>query len=356
MQMYNCKSIFGNPNKHFMKSLPFLFSILLFTPCLSFAQGLLTSRIINSGLIIDAEYHPGDLLYDNDLNFLRSRIGVSVPVKSKFSIKPDFKKFALEDLVVITDWKRKALPLIQKYFQPKMHQIVWNLNINYAHFQDDFYFQNMAGFSTGITGFHYLKKAKFGFYSGTIGLNENPEYYSKLDVQGAALAGMAILSGVRSVFYFGGFVGYANNQVFPAPFIGFDTKVAKRLRLNVTLPVQMKLTYKKKKHKLSAFFGLSGFASGYEPVRVDTISTEYYNVGYLDAVYFKSGLSYSFSLGKRSRLNLFAGYLPWRNFRFGFPKGLSVTPNLKATPYWGFSFNKKLGKSLFDASIGNMLN
>jgi len=339
-----------------MKSIPIFISFLLLMAPFSYGQGFITNRIIQSGLVIDGEYHPGDLLYDQDLNFLRSRLGVSVPVKSKFTIKPDFKKFALEDLEVITDWKKKALPLLQKYLQPKMHQIIWNLNLNYAHFQDDIYFQNMAGFNTGITGFHYLKKAQFLFYSGNFGINENPLNMDKIDVQGSALAGMAILSGIRSVFYFGGFVGYSNKRVFPAPFLGFDTRVAKKLRLNVTLPVQIKLTHKQKKSKLSVFVGLSGFSSGYEPVSVDTVSTEYYNVGYLDASYLKSGIDYSFKMGKRTRLNLFAGYLGWRRFQFGFPLGFDIQPALNGAPYFGFSIHQKLGKSLFDASIGNMLN
>lgn len=339
-----------------MKSIFLVCLLQLLIPDLIVGQGFLTGRIIKSGLIIDAEYQPGDFIHGNDLNFLRSRVGVSVPVKSKFTIKPDFKQFALEDLEVITDWKKKALPLLNKYFQPKMHQIIWNLNLNYAHFQDDENFQNMAGLTTGITGFHYLKKAKFVFYSGTFGVNENPEKFDQLDVQGSALAGMAILSGVRSVFYFGGFVGYANNRVVPAPFLGFDTRVAKRLRLNVTLPVQMKLTYKVKKHKLSVFLGLSGFVSGYESVpNSDSVGTYQYNVGNLNASYLKSGIDYGFKVGKRARLNLFAGYLPWRQFRFGAPS-FDFQKDLGGSPYFGFSLHQKLGKSLFDASIGNMIN
>lgn len=337
-----------------MKSFSIFFSLLFLIPVFSEGQSFITNRIIQSGLIIDAEYHPGDFLHDDDLNFLRSRIGISVPVKSKFTIKPDFKKFALEDLEVITDWKKKALPLLNKYFQPKMHQIIWNFNVNYAHYQIPTHLQHMAGFNTGITGFHYLKKAKFVFYSGNIGINENPGNFNRLDVQGSALGGMAILSGIRSVFYFGGFVGYANNNVYPAPFVGFDTRVAKKVRLNVTLPVQIKLTFKQKKSKLSVFLGLSGFASGYELSPAVSLPGDYGNGNRLSASYLKSGIDFSVKVAKRTRFNLFVGYLPWRRFWIG--NAIFFEPNLNGSPYAGFSIHQKLGKSLFDASIGNMLN
>ncbi len=316
------------------------------------------SKFFKPGLKAELLYHPDQLLHENFLDMGNARIGLSIPIKSKFAIKADLSKFKWTDLKDLGNWKKLGSNL-QKYLTPKMHQIIWNVNVNYYRLQmrdvfdnqPDFNAElNLVGLNTGVTGFHYLKKARVLFYSGNVGLVENISEIKGTRPHGAILGGVAQMTGINSVMYFGAYLGAGNGTVLPAPIFGFDTKIAKKLRLNVTLPVQVKLTYKQKKNKLSAYVALSGFLSGFEN------SSNQYVTGALTASFFKTGLNYNLKVGKRMRFYIDAGWADWRRFNFGVTTTEATKARLQGTPYIGFGIDKKLGKSLFDSSIGNMLN
>lgn len=345
-----------------MKISHFLFIPLILLTSSLFSQGFLMNKFFKPGVKFNTEYQANRLTNDNYLDFATNRLGMSIPIKSKLGVKIDWKQFKLTDLKALGNWK-ETTGMLQKYIQPKVHQIIWNGNLNYYNLYGNNFLQadstitpfsdglNLVGVNTGITGFHYLRKARILFYSTSIGLVENISHIKGTRPYGSVLAGVAQVAGLSSVVYFGGYLGFGNGVILPAPFLGFDVKLAKKLRLNVTLPVQIKLTYSKKKNHLSFLVAMTGFLSGYE--KDNNIHLE----GPLTTSYLKLGVNYSFKVSKKVRLFLDAGWADLRRFNFGSKRLDNQRPSkVTGAPYIGISFDRKLGKSLFDASIGNMLN
>ena len=56
-----------------------------------------------------------------------------------------------------------------------------------------------------------------------------------------AVIGIAHINRVIYYWYYGAYLNYSNGRFIPAPFFGIEANLAKKLWLNITLPVQMRL-------------------------------------------------------------------------------------------------------------------
>ncbi len=345
-----------------MKAFYFVFVLILVNGQLQ-AQGLIMSRFFKPGIKVGLEYQPQRFMVsDGSMDLGRGTAGISLPIKSKLGVKVDWKNLNLKTLTDFKNWKKLPNNLA-KVFQPKMHQIFWNINGSYTYLNAADVLIDLKpphsttgntkltlyGANTGITGFHYLRKARILFYSANIGIVEDAFSLNKPQPQANLLAGLVQVTGLHSILYVGAYAAYWEKRVIPVPFLGFDTRIKKGIRLNITLPVSAKLTFKQKKNRfvlLAAYQGLL-MALG-EPRLVE-------ERGAFAISYLKTGLQYNLKMGKQSRLVLDAGLANMRNIREREDdiKEQATTP---FSLYAGATLHYNFGKSLFDASLGNLLN
>ncbi|MDC0230884.1 DUF6268 family outer membrane beta-barrel protein [Aureispira] len=302
-------------------------------------------------------------LYSHDFNFQNKdqlnigqfNINCIIPIKSKLKLKVDWKK-------ILTLKFKKATKL-------KAYQIFWNFRPKFMYL--DFVYKNGAalnpfknqplysyGFSTGITGVHLitkpLKKPKLLFYSITLGMMEDYESIQQSPVPSfKTIIGLAHMKSLNFYWYYGLYFSYDNDQFIPAPFIGFQAKLYNKLWLNITLPVQIKLSWKvSKKLKIDIGASLSGFSTafGYR----ENASAEIYRY-VIGGFRIKTGLNFNFKLSPQFKLYIEMGSYPYQltNFRWDNPP--FNKPELGPSTYGAVSLYYSFKKSLLGSTIDGII-
>ncbi len=347
-------------------------TLLFFCPILLHAQGgILLRQFFKPGVKVGVETMPQSLTNSDNpyLNLYSSKASLVVPIKSKLGVKLKPKELIklenLKALKNIKDWK--TIPkLALKIIEPNAHQIFMNFNAGYTMMDgtirpDDtqtyepFNIQ-LYRFSAGVTGIHYRKNMRVLFYSGDLGFMESSESFSTLHPNVNALVGMGKIHSPFKFTYYGVYLGYANGKILPIPFAGIDFRVANKARLNLTFPIQAKLSFKtNKKTRLALLAQYTGFASG-----LDNDNDENLRV-HQNHSYLKTTGILERKLNKEVKLFVEAGWSVARRTGWNGGTELFAKNNIrifpyKGAPYFHVSVYRSFGKSLFDSSIGNLLN
>lgn len=322
-------------------------------------QSFIFNQLFQPSVRFNAEYTSDWLGKNADYraSYLRSNINFIVPIKSKFGLTWDW-----EALTKVRKWGD-----LKNVVGVKAYQIFWNIRPMFSWLQ----YQNpdteaapfsagnayLAGLSTGITGMHFRKKFRILFYSINIGLHEQIQTLQRGRIRPTftGLVGVAQARGLFFYWYYGLYVGYSNGQILPAPFIGVQAKIAPRLWLNITLPVQFRLGYAfTKKFQLDFVAGLSGWGGGFW-------AQNNAQRHFFSATQLRTALTASFRFSKQTRLYLEAGFLPYRRWSwggwsiFGKQPPLFQQPILKPTFYFGLSLFYSFKKSLLGSAADGLI-
>ncbi len=349
-----------------------LIAIIFIAPIFTYAQGgIIMRQFFKPGLKVSAEAMPQTTdSYTGKLRLYNGRAGLVIPIKSKLGVKFKPKELMklenLKELKNIKDWK--TIPkLAMKVVEPDAYQIFMNLNAGYTVMDGnrrvrDFYpnydttTYNMYKFSAGVTGIHYRKKMRILFYSGDIGFVETKESFPSFHPNINALVGMGKIQSPFKFNYYGLYLGYANGKIIPVPFVGVDLRLANKARLNVTLPVQLKLSFKaNRKTRYALLAQYTGFAGAWG------VSEPYNTRQHLNHSYLKTTGILERKLSKEVKLFVEAGWSHAR--RESWYAGIKLLDRkitkiyrYPGAPYVNVSIYRSFGKSLFDSGIGNLLN
>lgn len=293
-----------------------------------------------------------DSPYRDRLDVFRAKAGLVIPIKSKLGVNLD-----LTELLKVRKFKD-----LLKVTKVKAYQIFWNCNLRYLQTQwtsadsSRFFPTGQSkfdsyGLSTGITGLHLLStKFNFLFYSANISIAESGKSLSKINPGFNLLGGYAKMANLRTLWYVAGFAGYNNGQIVASPVVGVDTRIGNIVRLNITLPVQVRLGIKfNKTHRLDLYTNYNGISSGFVNPELDD-NRHAYSISQL-----RSGAAWVIKMNKQSKLIVEGGWAAARRLNFrGLDQRYSKPP-VKDAPYCNISFFYTFHKSFFDSGMGDML-
>lgn len=335
----------------------FLF-LLLLLPCLAQGQSALLSHIFKPGIRAETVFIP-DVGQSDHLDLFRSRASFILPVKSKFDVG-----FNFEELLKVRRWKDLLnVPKIKAY------QIFANLSVRHAavHYlpKDSSNFdpfpgkgyQHLYGVGAGLTGVHYLPKLRILLYTANIAFGE--------DFRGGVLPTIGVAAGIAKIskpwfyWYYALYLGFDNGRFLPVPILGGEIRFLNRFWLHVTLPVQMRLGIKLRKHTtLEMMASLWGYSSGFTFDTPPLLGKDRMS---LTASHFKLGAMMTFKVSKQFRFSLEAGWAAARGLRFrSVPAAVTALypnfqPEIKDAPYFGASIYYSFKKSLLDSNMGDIL-
>ncbi len=349
-----------------------LLVLCLFSPLMTYGQGgIIARQLFKPGVKIGGEaIYEGLLQGEQVLGFYSAKTNVTIPVKSKFKVK-----LAPGELLKLSNlWelrkigKLKTFPkFIGSMIQPKAHQIFWNFNTQYTiMYGKDYIIENsdeptdqisgLMKVSTGVTGLHYMKGMQAFFYSGDLGFMEDMGSVSRMQPIVSVMGGYAKIKNPFLMYYSGLFLNYNNGRVLPIPFVGIDLRVANKARLNLTMPFQAKVSFKVNKEKRYALLvQYNGFASGFTPDYQLIDHNQRYN---FTNTYVKATGILERKISRNLKIFMETGWVGIRRFNEYDRSGNEITRTLKlkSSPYAYISIYHTFGKSLFNSSIGNMLN
>lgn len=342
----------------------FCFVVFVLAQTLS-AQAFIFNQIFQPSVRLNVEYTPdmGNRFYGNSqdaLSYGRANLNLILPIKSRLGLKVDW----LEALKAARNIQSFKLKDIGKIARVKMYQVFWNIRpqvlfMEYAPTDtaQAAYFprkQQAFGLSTGITGLHTMRRFRILFYAFNASFLEDKTSVKQLQPNVTAVVGVAHVSRVIYYWYYGAYLNYYNGRFIPAPFFGIEANLAKKLWLNITLPVQMRLGWQlSKMTKLDLVFGLNGYSGGFafsQPT--PTTNTR----GVYRGFQFRVSATYNVKIGKQSKLFFEAGFIPARQFSLGNSSDNLYQPTLNPTVYGGFSFFYAFKKSLLGSVVDGLIS
>lgn len=243
-----------------------ILGFLLFST-ISYGQSFIFNQFFQPSIRINSSYnHDFNFLAKDRLHIGQADINCIIPIKSQLKLK--------------VNWDQLLKLRLKKATKLKVYQLFWNfrpkfmyLNLQYQATNSEHPFKKPAhftyGFSTGIAGVHLIAKAmkrpKLLFYSVNVGMMEDEQSIQQTPIPSVtALIGFAHIRSLTFYWYYGLFFSYNNGQIIPAPFFGLQAKLAPKIWVNITLPIQVKFDFKiSKKFKLDIVGGLSNFSTAF---------------------------------------------------------------------------------------------
>ena len=168
----------------------------------------------------------------NEFSYLKNKIQVVVPLKTK--IKFEIDKEAIKKLNFKTS-------------DVKGHQdfLVFNATGRTPKTQSVPTGTPVYLGSLGYTGVSASLQNGIWIYSANLSVSESTESFKKRTmINGLAYALRVKLNDLKLIYFYGAAIAYNQGVIIPVPMFGFTTKVAKKLRFTLILPVQADLTLK----------------------------------------------------------------------------------------------------------------
>lgn len=328
----------------------FLFSTI------SQGQSFIFNQFFQPSLRINTVYnHDFNFLNKDQLHVGQADVNCIIPIKSQLKLK--------------VKWDKLLKLKLKKATKLKVYQLFWNfrprmlyLDLKYKDASLEHPFQKKAhfayGFSTGLSGIHLiakpLKKTKILFYSVSIGMMEDVQSVQLSPIPSVnAMIGFAHIRNLSFYWYYGLFFSYNNGQVLPAPFFGIQAKLTKAVWVNITLPVQVRFSFKvSKKFKLDLSAGLSNFSTAFGYQNPNNSQWQRSIFGDLR---MRGALTANFKLSPQAILYLEAGCYAYQFPSFRWGNTLFATPELSPSVYGGLSLYYSFKKSLLGSTIDGII-
>ena len=332
-------------------------SVFLFFSTILNGQSFIFNQFFQPSIRVNSFYSHDFNFSDKDIMQLgQVDVNCIIPIKSQLKLK--------------VKWKKILRLKFKNSTKVKVYQIFWNfrpkfmyLDLTYKDANQTSPFQAQPqfsyGFSTGVTGIHLLlkrkKKPRLLFYSVNIGVMEDYKSIQKGPIPSVnALIGLAFIKGFKFYWYWGFYFSYDNDQtVVPAPFLGIQARLSKKIWLNITLPVQIRFSFiVSKKIKIDVGGAVSGFSTafGYQQNANSEIHRHVFG-----GFRVRTGTTVNIKLSPQARLYLELGCHPYQlpSFRWNNPQFLS--PQVSPSIYGGVSFFYSFKKSLLGSTIDGII-
>ena len=117
--------------------------------------------------------------------------------------------------------------------------------------------------SAGLLGISLTKKFRILFWNVNVNISEENETLNDPAIRFSGLIGKMKVKGLHRQFYYGLVLVHSDGLTLPLPFIGGQTRLAKKLYFNYTLPVQIAILYRPNAGTLfQAGVGVDAWRSG----------------------------------------------------------------------------------------------
>ena len=298
----------------------------------TFSQSLNVDFLFNPGVTLGTEYLMPSALNDStDFQITKYNFQFSQPLKTKIGIKGlDLKNFSFKKL------DAKASQLFLNY----------NLSVIQPNVGDNNSFETLYKAGFGFTAVTASIKKGIWLYSANVYATENSSTLSESFTPNfrGYIANIRTKN-LKTFYIFGAGLLVHQGQFIPFPLLGIKTKLAKKLRVEIILPVHAKLNYRfNKKMNLDAVVNYNGINTVYREGSKFNNNDQTLNFRQL-----KTYLALNTKLGKHYKIKLEAGYASFQRV-YKWSNKSSQTVN--SAPYIGISINYNFGKSVF----GNFMN
>jgi hypothetical protein len=233
MKSIKLKILFKSPLERGKRGV-LIFSFSLFTiHC--FPQFIDANILFKPRFILEADYTIPQ--QNNSLDGYSTKASLLLPIKNNFDLGVSVK-----DLLKSTSIK-DAL----KKVQPSMSQTFLRMDGGYSELYGAPYQTLRTNhFKIGITGINIKfenMKLKTLLYSVNAGVYESFENYSTTGVFASAMIGRVKILNLNSLFFYGLYASYFDNQFLGTPVLAYHTRFAPKWSYTLILPSQTKLTY-----------------------------------------------------------------------------------------------------------------
>ncbi|OWY21890.1 hypothetical protein C7N43_17000 [Sphingobacteriales bacterium UPWRP_1] len=285
-------------------------------------------------------------LSEND-TILHTNAGVglqaNIPLKGKIEFDLNLGKLKnLKNIKSWTDWQNisKSVPV-----DIRAYQLFLTLGGGYRNLRLDYETEphRLPYVTGGVMGIHLQKKLKFLFYSANLLISEDINTLNRTRPFFNGFVGQARLYKFSFLYYYGLFLSAGNKRVLPVPFAGISAGLPGAFNLQVILPLEVAITYRKNSKLLAtATVALSGFTSGFENRNTGFLPDYDQRIGFANN-FIKSTLAGTYVLPK-GRLKVEAGAAYAQGLRFLESKNKdSFSFKPKAAPFVGISYQMNLG-------------
>jgi hypothetical protein len=296
------------------------------------SQSLNVDFLFNPGITLGTEYLSPSALNDStDFQLSKYKFQFSQPLKTKVGVKGfDLKKI---------DFKKMSVKASQLFLD-------YNLNIIQPNLSSNNSFETIYRGGLGLTAVTASTKSGIWIYSGNIFASENKTTFSENFVPNfRGYIANVTTKDLKTFYFYGGGLLVQQGRFVPFPLLGIKTKLANKLRLEVILPVHLRLNYRiNKKINIDGVVSYNGINTVY--LQGSVINGNDQTV-YLRQL--KTNLSLNAKLSKQYKFKLDVGYSSLQQlYSWNDKSGQS----LNSAPFVCVSLNYYFGKSVF----GNFMN
>lgn len=212
--------------------LTFSFSFLIIQ---CFSQFIDANILFKPRFSLEADYTIPQ--QNNSLDGYSTKTSLLLPIKNNFdlgvSIKDILKSTSIKDVL--------------KKVQPSMSQTFLRVDGGYSELYGAPYQTLRTNHvKLGLTGINVKfknMKLKTLLYSVNIGVYESFENYTTPGIFANAMVGSVKILNLNSLFFYGLYTSYYDNQFLGAPILAYHTRFAPKWSYTLILPSQTKLTY-----------------------------------------------------------------------------------------------------------------
>ncbi|NQX96691.1 MAG: hypothetical protein HRT73_02270, partial [Flavobacteriales bacterium] len=231
----------------------YLLILLMIVGCSgsSYSQSLNVDFLFNPGITLGTEYIMLSALNDStDFQLTKYNFQFSQPLKTKVGIKGlDLKNFSFKKL------DAKASQLFLNY----------NVSVIQPNVTDNNSFETLYKAGFGFTAVTASVRKGIWLYSANLYATENNTTLGESFTPNfrGYIANIKTKN-LKTFYIFGGGLLVHQGQFIPFPLLGIKTKLAKKIRLEILLPVHAKLNYRiNKKMNLDAVVNYNGINTVY---------------------------------------------------------------------------------------------
>jgi len=298
----------------------------------TFSQSFNADFLFKPGITLGSEYLlPSAINDSSDFQLSKYNFQFSQPLKTKFGAEGlDLKNFSFKKLDV------KA----SQFF----------LNYNFSLIQPTI---------TGYNKYENLYKGGFGFtaitasfkkgiwmYSANFYATENSTTLTKSFTPNfrGYIANIKTKN-LKTFYIFGGGFLVHQGQFIPFPLLGLKIKSSKKLRIEIILPVHVKLNYRiNKKINVDGVAHYNGINTVYRVGSTYSSTDQTVNARQL-----KTYMALNAKVSKHLKFKIEAGYASFQRL---YTWNNKASKSINSAPYVGVSINYNFGKSVF----GNFMN
>ncbi len=296
------------------------------------AQSLNVGFLFSPGVTFSTDYLMPSAINDStDFQLTRYNFQVSQPLKTKIGIKGlSLKDFSFKKL------DAKASQLFLNY----------GFTVVQPNVDENGNFETIYKPKIGFTAITASIRKGIWIYSANIYAEESAESIGKDFTPNARGYILNVKTKNLKTFYFyGGGLAVHQGRVIPFPILGLRSRLSKKIKTEIILPVQIAFNYEfNKKVNIDLMAQFSGLNSIYR--NGSGYSDNHQTVNYRQ---LKTFLSLNAKLGKHYKVRIEGGYSSLQHLYSWTAK---TSQQIESAPYVGISLNYNFGKSVF----GNFMN